>query len=155
MNIHSSASNVFSISSNLNNVTLNNKVVIGIDHNKRYGKYCSVIMRGLSLNKKFPPKALSHASLNFGLNAKMYKTIITITHDLELAQNSDKIFVFKNGTITASGTPSEIFMMEDILNDSNLEVPFKLQLYRSAKNDEVLSKDRKLIDSLWQLGLIK
>ena len=89
------------------------------------------------------------------LRSTTNKTIITITHDLELAQNSDKIFVFKNGTIKASGKPSEIFMMEDVLNDSNLEVPFRLQLYRSAKNDDVLGKDEKLMESLWQLGLIK
>ena len=34
------------------------------------------------------------------------KTIITITHDLDLARKSDKILVFKNGQITASGTPA-------------------------------------------------
>lgn len=83
------------------------------------------------------------------------KTIITITHDLELAQYSDKIFVFKEGKITAEGLAKDIFMMEDILTDSNLEVPFSLQLYRSAKNDPVLSKDNKLMEALWQLGLKK
>ena len=83
------------------------------------------------------------------------KTIITITHDLELASHSDKIFVFKAGKITAEGEPKEIFMLEDILNDSNLEVPFGLQLYRSAKNDPKLSKDEKLMEALWQLGLAK
>jgi hypothetical protein len=35
-------------------------------------------MRGLSLNKNSPPKALSHASLNLGLNAKTYIKIIII-----------------------------------------------------------------------------
>ena len=83
------------------------------------------------------------------------KTIITITHDLSLARKSDKIFVFKNGKITASGAPMDIFMMEDILNDSNLEVPFELQLYGSAKNDEVLKNDTKLMEALWQLNLKK
>lgn len=83
------------------------------------------------------------------------KTIITITHDLELAKKSDKVLVFKEGSITASGTPHEIFMMEEVLNDSNLLVPFELQLYRSAKSDKELSKDKNLMEALWQLGLIK
>ena len=83
------------------------------------------------------------------------KTIITITHDLDLAKKSDKIFVFKNGMITACGTPSEIFQLEDILTDSNLEVPFELQLYRSAKNDNTLSNDKELMEALWALGLMK
>lgn len=83
------------------------------------------------------------------------KTIITITHDLELAKKSDHIFVFKNGKITAQGNPEEIFKLEDVLTDSNLLVPFELQLYRSALNDKELKKDKELIDSLWQLGLMK
>ena len=83
------------------------------------------------------------------------KTIITITHDLELAQHSDKIFVFKGGKISAQGEPKDIFMMEDVLTDSNLEVPFSLQLFRSAKNDPILSKDQKLMEALWELGLKK
>lgn len=83
------------------------------------------------------------------------KTIITITHDLDLAKKSDHIFVFKNGRITAQGSPKEIFKLEDVLTDSNLLVPFELQLYRSALNDKNLKKDKELIDSLWQLGLMK
>lgn len=83
------------------------------------------------------------------------KTIITITHDLELAKKSDKVFVFKNGTITAEGKPEDIFKLESVLTDSNLLVPFELQLYRSAKNNSKLKKDEKLIDTLWQLGLMK
>lgn len=83
------------------------------------------------------------------------KTIITITHDLELAKESDKIFVFKNGTITASGTPSEVFKLGNILTDSNLEIPFELQLYKAAEDDEVLKNDKELMECLWQLGLMK
>ena len=45
--------------------------------------------------------------------------------------------------------------MESILTDSNLEIPFELQLYTSAKNDIELSKDKGLIDALWQLSLMK
>lgn len=83
------------------------------------------------------------------------KTIITITHDLELAYKSDLIFVFKNGEITASGKPNDIFEFEDILNNSNLEIPFELKLYKAAQKDIILSKNRKLMDVLCQLSLKK
>lgn len=83
------------------------------------------------------------------------KTIITITHDLELAKKSDKIFVFKNGQISASGKPEEIFKLESVLTDSNLLVPFELQLYGSAKNSKKLRNDKELIEAIWELGLMK
>lgn len=83
------------------------------------------------------------------------KTIITITHDLDLARKSDKILVFKNGKITATGKPEEIFKLGNILTDSNLLVPFELQLYKAVSSDEKLSKDNELMEALWQLGLMK
>jgi energy-coupling factor transport system ATP-binding protein len=83
------------------------------------------------------------------------KTIITITHDLELARKSDEVFVFKKGQITASGKPEDIFKMENILTDSNLQIPLELQLYKEVCDDEILKKDKKLIEALWQLGLMK
>ena len=83
------------------------------------------------------------------------KTIITITHDLELAKKSDEVFVFRKGQIAANGKPEDIFRMGSILTDSNLVVPFELQLYNAAKNDVELSKDEGLIESLWQLSLMK
>ena len=89
------------------------------------------------------------------LREKTNKTIITITHDLELAKKSDQVFVFKNGQITAEGTPDKIFKMHNILTDSNLLVPFELQLYQHAQQDAVLKKDEKLIEALWQLSLMR
>lgn len=80
------------------------------------------------------------------------KTIITITHDLELANQSDYIFVFNKGKVSAEGSPEEIFEMEEVLNDSNLEVPFELKLYREVLNDSNLKNDRKLVDALCQLS---
>ena len=89
------------------------------------------------------------------LREKTNKTIITITHDLELAKKSDEVFVFKNGQITANGKPDDIFKMESILTDSNLLVPFELQLYQQVMQDEKLQKDEKLKEALWQLSLMK
>ena len=83
------------------------------------------------------------------------KTIITITHDLELAQESDYIFVLKEGRVTASGNPDSIFKLEDILNDSNLEIPFNTKLYQKVIGDDALKNDRKLVECLCQLNLKK
>ena len=83
------------------------------------------------------------------------KTIITITHDLELAKKSDEVFVFKKGQITAGGKPEEIFKMKNVLTDSNLMIPFELQLYQQAVLDNKLKKDEKLIEALWELSLMK
>ena len=80
------------------------------------------------------------------------KTIITITHDLELANQSDYIFVFNKGKVSAEGSPEEIFEMEEVLNDSNLEVPFELKLYHEVLNDKNLKNDGKLVDALCQLS---
>ena len=74
------------------------------------------------------------------LRQKTNKTIITITHDLELARKSDEVFVFKNGQITANGIPSDVFKMEDILSDSNLQIPLELQLFKRVSDDEILKR---------------
>ncbi len=89
------------------------------------------------------------------LRMKTNKTIITITHDLKLAKKSEQVFIFKNGQITAGGKPEDIFKMENILTDSNLQIPFELQLYKSVYDDEILKKDNELIEALWQLSLMK
>ena len=65
------------------------------------------------------------------------------------------VFVFKKGQITASGKPEDIFKMENILTDSNLQIPLELQLYKEVCDDEILKKDKQLIEALWQLGLMK
>ena len=45
-----------------------------------------------------------------------------------------------------------MLFVESVLNDSNLEVPFELKLYREVLNDDTLKNDRKLVDALWQLS---
>ena len=45
--------------------------------------------------------------------------------------------------------------MDSILTDSNLLVPFELQLYQQVMLDEKLNKDEKLKEALWQLSLMK
>lgn len=83
------------------------------------------------------------------------KTIITITHDLNLASLSDRIIVLKDGEIISEGTPEEIFNQEEILKSSNLDMPFNLKLFKKAEHDEKLSNNKELMECLWELSLRK
>ncbi len=83
------------------------------------------------------------------------KTIITITHDLNLAKHSDVVVVLKDGEVIAKDEPKVIFNNEEILKSSNLDMPFYLKLYNEIKNDDKLKEDKKLVDLLWQLSLDK
>lgn len=79
------------------------------------------------------------------------KTIITITHDLNLAALSDEIIVLKDGVIIADDKPEEIFKNSDMLLSSNITLPFNLELHRLAKLDPELNKNEELIKNIWEL----
>ena len=86
------------------------------------------------------------------LKDKYHKTIITITHDLDLAKLSDRIIVMKEGNIIADDVPSKIFEQDEMLKSSNLDIPFNLRLYKEVKEDEKLSTNERLVDVLWKLN---
>ena len=86
------------------------------------------------------------------LKEKYHKTIITITHDLNLAALSDKVIVLKDGLIIGEGKPLDIFKDESILKESRLDMPFNLKLYKTVKEDSELSKNERLVDALWKLN---
>lgn len=83
------------------------------------------------------------------------KTIITITHDLNLASKSDNILVMKEGHSVLFGTPDEIFERRDILLSSNLDMPFGLRAAFLAKENEKLKNNKELIDTIWEYHLKK
>ena len=83
------------------------------------------------------------------------KTIITITHDLNLAAKSDRILVLNNGHLVSDDTPEETFKKIDLLNDSKLDIPFNLKVYNDALNDEKINKKKELMNALWELSLKK
>src|SRR3989339_955667 len=81
------------------------------------------------------------------LNKELGKTIITITHDLSFAAQSDVLIVLKDGQIILEGTPKEVFMQEELLKSSHLELPFGLALYNDLAKDP--KTDPKLLEALW------
>jgi energy-coupling factor transport system ATP-binding protein len=83
------------------------------------------------------------------LHKKYNKTVITITHDLNLAEKSDRIIVMTNGFIIKEGKPSKIFMERDILLSSNLDMPFSLKAAYEASKTEI-NDNKELMDALWE-----
>jgi len=81
------------------------------------------------------------------LNKELHKTIITITHDLSFAAQSDRLFVLKDGQKILEGTPKEVFTQEDVLKSSHLELPFGLALYNELLKDEKVNK--QVLEALW------
>jgi len=89
------------------------------------------------------------------LHTKYNKTVITITHDLNLAQLSDRVIVMRLGEKIAEGKPEEIFKQRDLLVSSNLDMPFALKVYDEASKIEKLNNDKELMDTLWEYHLKK
>ena len=83
------------------------------------------------------------------------KTIITITHDLNLASKSDRILVLNDGHLVSDDTPEETFKKLDLLYKAKLDIPFNLKAYNNARNNEKINTKKELMDALWELSLKK
>lgn len=86
------------------------------------------------------------------LKEKYHKTIITITHDLDLARLSDRIIVMKEGNIIADDVPGKIFEQSDLLKSSKLDMPFNLKLYKAVEANSKLNSNKELMEALWKLN---
>ena len=84
------------------------------------------------------------------LKNKYHKTLITITHDLNLAMKSDNIIVLREGELIKEGTPDEIFKERELLLSSNLDMPFSQKAYYLASRDQKLNSNKELMDVLWE-----
>ncbi|HHT55659.1 MAG TPA: energy-coupling factor ABC transporter ATP-binding protein, partial [Acholeplasma sp.] len=85
------------------------------------------------------------------VNKEMNKTVITITHDLALANKSNHIFVLKDGELILEGSPKEVFKEEELLKSSHLEIPLTLSVYNEISKDKDV--DKKLVEALWEFNL--
>lgn len=94
-------------------------------------------------------------NLIVSLKENYHKTIITITHDLDLAKLADRVIVLKDGQIIGDGLPEDIFKQRELLQSSNLDMPFKMRIYHEVMGDPLLSKNKKLEEVLWQYHLEK
>lgn len=94
-------------------------------------------------------------NLIVSLKNNYHKTIITITHDLDLAKLADRVIVLKDGQIIGDGLPEDIFKQRELLQSSNLDMPFKMRIYHEAMSDPILRQNKKLEEILWQYHLEK
>ena len=88
------------------------------------------------------------------LKSQYHKTVITITHDLNLAALSDNVIVLREGKKIAEGKPMDVFADKKMLASSNLELPFDLDFYDMCNNQE-LKNDKELMDAIWEYHLKK
>lgn len=85
-------------------------------------------------------------------------TVISITHDINEANEADRIFVMNNGKIQYVERPEVIFKLGDELIDLGLTVPFAEQLKNKLSTrglnvpDEYMSEER-LVEWLWKYNL--
>lgn len=71
-----------------------------------------------------PKQSKSMMELMKKLNRDYNKTIIVITHDMNIAaEYSDRLVVMHSGHVLIEGNPREVFAHEELLRKSNLEPP--------------------------------
>lgn len=81
-------------------------------------------------------------------------TVVSITHDIEEAYQSDKTIVLSKGKIILEGNPKEILKDRETLNSLSLEVPFVLEC--KEKLESIGIKVNKsddlddLVEAIWQ-----
>ena len=111
---------------------------------------CDVIILDEATSMLDPQGTCEIIELIKELHTKYNKTVITITHDLNLAELSDHVIVMKEGKLIKEGTPSEIFKERDILLSSNLDMPFSLKAIYEATKIENINNNKELMDTLWE-----
>lgn len=85
-------------------------------------------------------------------------TVISITHDINEANQADRIFVMNKGKIQYVERPEEIFKLGDELIDLGLTVPFAEQLKNKLAErglnvpDDYMTEER-LVEWLWKYNL--
>ncbi|ABS20507.1 energy-coupling factor ABC transporter ATP-binding protein [Bacillus cytotoxicus] len=83
-------------------------------------------------------------------------TVLSITHDLEEAAQSDRIIVLNKGEILEEGTPQKIFKSSHMLKEIGLDVPFSVKIAELLKRSEIPLQNthltmESLVNELWRL----
>ena len=75
-------------------------------------------------------------------------TLLSITHDIEEAFNSDEIIVLSKGEIFFQGVPSELIKKGQELASIGLDVPFIYRLKNKLKEAGIDTKDSTSLEGL-------
>ncbi len=93
------------------------------------------------------------------LNKENNITVISITHDIEEANNSDQVILLHDGVIQDIGAPKDILNDCERLEKLSLDVPFTVKLSNELRNYDVdingHSDSKELVSKLCQLNLKK
>lgn len=85
---------------------------------------------------------------------KQYKTIISITHNLNEAKYADRVIVMNQGKIVLNDTPEEVFKHVDILKLSNLDILESMKLIEIVEKSNINRKE-EIKEALWELSYQK
>ena len=78
-------------------------------------------------------------------------TIISITHDIEEAYNSDKIILLHKGEIVLTCKPIELFKNRELINKYNLKVPFVVELKKKLQELGYNVTDKNTLEELGEM----
>lgn len=78
------------------------------------------------------------------LNKELGMTVITVTHYMEEAAETDRVIVVENGKVVFSGTPRAVFSMEKELEACGLCLPRATYIFNRLKENGVLEGDAVL-----------
>ncbi|WP_028400882.1 energy-coupling factor ABC transporter ATP-binding protein [Ectobacillus panaciterrae] len=83
-------------------------------------------------------------------------TVVSITHDLEEAAQSDRIIVLNQGKIIREGTPQDVFEHVKELRDIGLNVPFSVRIAEILRDNDIPIQTmhltmESLVNALWTL----
>lgn len=82
------------------------------------------------------------------LNKDKNITILSITHDMEEAAQSENVIVLEKGKVVLSGTPQEVFSHRDKLKELRLDLPFGLKASDAFMKDGILKQGYMNMDDL-------
>lgn len=75
-------------------------------------------------------------------------TIVSITHDLEEAFQSDEIIVLKKGKIVMDDTPENILLNKELLFDAGIDLPFKEKLVSLLLKEGIKVKNTESVERI-------
>lgn len=82
-------------------------------------------------------------------------TVISITHDIEEAYESDKVIVLNKGRIITVGEPKTVLRNKELTKQAGLDTPFALtiqeKLLEKGKKIPDVDNIDQLVEALWQL----
>ena len=85
---------------------------------------------------------------------KQYKTIISITHNLNEAKYADRVIVMNKGKIVLNGKPEDVFKHFEILKSSNLDILESMKLLELIEESNINRKE-EIKEALWELSYQK